>query len=149
MATFHSDFWVAVVAAAPVIALAALLTSGDAIDAKVSLSRRRRLLGARPPTHPDDAELLLRRGGRTNLRSYLASSVNTIIQGLVFMCGLVSLSDQRDAVPRILVVAGQTVGFFLLIDATTAAARTRHMAFHLDEAQSEPGPKDEAAQPSS
>jgi hypothetical protein len=143
---FNADFYVASVAAAPVIALAALLSVSDALDRKVSLTMRRRQLEEHPPKDPDAGELL-EASNRANQRSNLMAAVNAAIQASAFTIGMVSLSQQHDFfVPRMLVAIAQSIGFFLLLEGTTTAAWARHMVFHLDhDVSPDAGSEDEAA----
>jgi LytS/YehU family sensor histidine kinase len=130
---FHESFWVTVGTAAPIIALASVVSIADLMGARDRVSPN---LSSSSSVQGDDwldSELI--RAGRLLIWAYLVGVVNGALQMVTLSIALQSLADGSNVVstivPRIIV----PLGIFLLLVSTsmTVSLRTiqRQMNHHL------------------
>ena len=100
--TPHTDFWVAISTAAPVIALAAIVSIGDVLK-----KMTRSVMGNADPTP-----------NRLLKASYILNVVNIVMQGLILYYSLQSLVTTTDKANTLLIISGTIAGLGLLILAT-------------------------------
>ena len=80
--SYHDSFWIAVAAAAPVVALANTVAIGDAVNFRQ---------GVRNLRAPARSQLLF--DGST---AFVVSVANTVPQAAVLLCALGSLSESKN-----------------------------------------------------
>jgi hypothetical protein len=129
---YHETFWVAVSAAAPVIALAAIVALGDAT---ADASRGRQWMIDHPSwTRPPEKRALVRAGGKAVTNIGLAIGVlcvlNTILQAVVLAFSLSSLASGVDEMPTAVAIAAEVAGIIAVpvpqsLRATLASGETR------------------------
>jgi hypothetical protein len=124
---FHSDFWVAVATSAPVIALAALVTTGSAFDLMARLDGRR--TGRLPPPGLEAASMM-------NILRLVIAGSNVLFQGRLFEAAMTSLSTLRDDMSRGLAVDYESVSFACLLFALVATQATEMLRARSDRSQS-------------
>ena len=114
--TYHKDFWVAVAAAAPIIALATQVgitqsaRSVDSFRSTFSVSR------------PEVFRQLERRGRRIAGFGFLASLGNLFLQTIALFLALLSLAGGGDATPTGFAIALLIIGLVLIMMTATSAA---------------------------
>jgi hypothetical protein len=123
---YHDSLWVTVGAAAPVIALAAIVSISDIFGADERFwdGFRRYLDGADYSTQfmEEIGNMLLvqgRRAGRIGLGSRWIAIINVSLQLAMLAIALVSLADGSNAVSPIVPEIGIPLGVFLLLVSTT------------------------------
>ena len=131
---FHESFWVTVGAAAPIIALASVVSIADLMGARDRVSP-----SLSPPSSSVlgddwlDSELI--RAGRLLIWAYLVGVVNGALQLVTLSMALQSLADGSEVVPTIVPRIMVPLGIFLLLVSTsmTVSLRTiqRQMNHHL------------------
>ena len=131
--SFHESFWVTVGAAAPIIALASVVSIADLMGARDRVSPN---LPTRSSALGDDwldSELI--RAGRLLIWAYLVGVVNGALQMVTLSIALQSLADGSNVVPTIVPRIMVPLGIFLLLVSTsmTVSLRTiqRQMSHHL------------------
>ena len=135
--SFHEPFWVTVGAAAPVVALASVVSIADLMGARDQLSRS---LRAPPALASDwlDSEFI--RAGRLAIGAYLVGIINGALQMVTLSVALQSLADGDNAVPTIVPRIIAPLGIFLLLVSIsmTVSLRTiqRHVSHHVRPGQS-------------
>jgi hypothetical protein len=117
--TFRPDFWVAVATAAPVIALASVVAGREAMTAALRIADLRRVMRRLP--RDEGVSSRIRAAQRQVQASYWIAGVNMSIQTVALLVALLSLSYDRDWLPRLVAVAAEFVGFVLLVLGGTAA----------------------------
>jgi hypothetical protein len=118
-----SDFWVAAAAAAPVIALAAIVTIGDLSKFVDSPAVGRPWSGSRT----EAIAALDRRGTRYVLRLAWITGINVVVQALALAFALISLVDGQSLLPAGFVIAAETIGVLLLLWAVWQDSRIRQV----------------------
>jgi hypothetical protein len=117
-----SDFRVAVAAAAPVIALAAIVTISDLSKFVDSPDLGRPWSGSDPPEPIAALDL---RGTRYVLQLAWVTGINVVAQALALACALISLADGQSFLPAGFVTAAETIGVLLLFRAVWQGKRIR------------------------
>jgi hypothetical protein len=130
---------VTVGAAAPIVALASVVSIADLMGARDQLSRSLRA----PPTLDSDwldSEFI--RAGRLAIGAYLVGIINGALQMVALSMALQSLADGRNVVPTTIPRVIVPLGIFLLLVSIsmTVSLRTihRHVSHHLS---AEPSPQ--------
>ncbi len=126
--TYHESLWVAAAAAAPVIALASVVSFTEAHSRQVILVRER--MGGRaatPHRRPDPA---ISAKPTTNLITALdlVSGANMFLQVLVLNAALMSLALNHDNAPLRLPIWGEPGGLALVIIGGYLSANLRARA---------------------
>jgi hypothetical protein len=124
VATNLSDFWVAAAAAAPVIALAAIVTISDMSKFVDDPTLGRPWSGPEPP---GPIAALDRRGTRYVLQLAWITGINVVVQALALAFALISLVDGQSFLPTGFVIAGETIGVLLLLWAVWQGSRIRQI----------------------
>jgi hypothetical protein len=107
---FNADFWVAVAAAAPVIALSCIVGFKDPIILMANkIAKTARSGSGITAWH-------------LALASYVSNSINIYIQGAVFIISLLSLAGKSPDAPSWLMIALEGFGLYLLSASNIAAA---------------------------
>jgi hypothetical protein len=118
----HESFWIAVAAAAPVIALAAIVALTDTARA-AGLDRYA----------PDGADPDLIRAAQKLLRSgYAAGLVNIVLQAVTLLLALLSLAAGHDQAPLIVAEITAPFGIFLLFAGGMIAIALRIAAGYIE-----------------
>jgi hypothetical protein len=120
--TYHESFWIAVAAAAPVVALAAIVAFTDI--AGISGGRR-----APGDTDPDVIKL----GRRLLWSGYATGLGNVLLQAVMLLLALLSLAAGHDQAPLIVAEVTTPLGVLLLLVASVLAVLERivvHYAEH-------------------
>jgi len=132
---FHESFWVVTGTAAPVIALAVIVSAGDAFRQVLTTDAERR--HAQRNVHPDRAKLSqqddedLLKSHRKMLRFVQAvATFNLLLQAALLAVSLVCLADGANLVPPWLAIAAG-VGGIMLLSSTAYAAVGAHVARNL------------------
>ena len=123
MTTNLSDFWVAAAAAAPVIALAAIVTVSDMSKFVDDPALGRPWSGPRP----EAIAALDRRGTRYVLQLAWITGINVLVQALALAFALISLVDGHSFLPTGFVIAAETIGVLLLLWAVWQGSRVRQI----------------------
>jgi len=112
--TYHESLWVAAAAAAPVIALASIVSVTEARSRQAALVRD--TTRAREATRPGKPDPVVAAQPTLKLIGALdsVSFINIILQFFVLSAALWSLADNRDYAPLRLAVWGEPFGLFLL-----------------------------------
>lgn len=130
---FHESFWVTVGAAAPIIALASVVSIADLMGARDRVSPNLLPSSSVPGDDWLDSELI--RAGRLLIWAYLVGVVNGALQMVTLSMALQSLADGSNVVPTIVPRIMVPLGVFLLLVSTsmTVSLRTiqRQMNHHL------------------
>ena len=111
--SFHESFWVTVGAAAPVIALASVVSIADLMGARDQISRNL----PTPSSALDSAWLdsAVTRAGRLLIWAYLVGVTNGAMQMVALSVALQSLADGNNVVPTIIPGIVAPLGIFLLL----------------------------------
>jgi hypothetical protein len=138
--SFHESFWVTVGVAAPVVALASVVSIADLMGARDQVSRSLRTPSPALDSDWLDSEFI--RAGRLAIGAYLVGIINGALQMVALSLALQSLADGRNVVPTTVPQVMAPLGIFLLLVSIsmTASLRTiqRHVSHHLS---SEPSPQ--------
>lgn len=126
MTTNLSDFWVAAAAAAPVIALAAIVTIGDLSKFVDSPDVGHPWSGDRP----EAIAALDQRGTRYVLQLAWITGINVVAQAAAMAFALISLVDGQSLLPTGFVIAAETIGVLLLLWAVWKGGRVRQITTH-------------------
>jgi hypothetical protein len=105
----HTDFWIVVGTASPVILLAAAVTSGDVILTKVPITNRRE------EKQSEDVPYWI----------YLLSVSGWLVQAVIFIVALQSLADGSDVFPPRVMVIGESIGVLVLGLLSNSVAKVR------------------------
>lgn len=124
---YHETFWIAVTAAAPVIALAAIVAFSDS---SANASRMRQWQVDRPLwTFPDENRDLARAKARTaaGLGQVVAllCVCNTVLQAVVLAFSLSGLASRVDEMPPEVAIAAEVAGLAALASGAVVAAACR------------------------
>ena len=131
--SFHESFWVTVGAAAPVIALASVVSIADLMGARDQISRNL----PTPSPALDNAWLdsAVTRAGRLLIWAYLVGVINGALQMVTLSMALQSLADGNNVVPTIVPGIVAPLGIFLLLVSISMTASLRiiqrQMSHHL------------------
>jgi hypothetical protein len=131
--SFHESFWVTVGAAAPVIALASVVSIADLMGARDQISRNL----PTPSPALDNAWLdsAVTRAGRLLIWAYLIGVINGALQMVTLSMALQSLADGNNVVPTIVPGIVAPLGIFLLLVSISMTASLRiiqrQMSHHL------------------
>lgn len=130
---FHNDFWVVVGTAAPVIALAAVVTSGQTDEFEVrALERYARLVKEHPQAEADEQAILeipapewvgddrwavfrLSPSWEALTAAMYLTPLAVALEVIAFVMAVLSLSSKRDVVWMGLAMAFITTGFIMLV----------------------------------
>jgi hypothetical protein len=137
--SFHESFWVTVGAAAPVIALASVVSIADLMGARDRISRNL-------PTPALDSDWLdseFIRAGRLLIWAYLIGIINGALQMVALSMALQSLADGNSVVPTIVPGILVPLGIFLLLVSTSITVSLRTIQRHVSH-QLSPEPSDES-----
>lgn len=139
--SFHESFWVTVGAAAPVIALASVVSIADLMGARDRVSHNLPIPSPTLNSEWLDSEFI--RAGRLLIGAYLVGIINGALQMVALSMALQSLADSDNVVPTIIPRIMVPLGIFLLLVSIsmTVSLRTiqRHVSHHLS-----PGPSRES-----
>jgi hypothetical protein len=131
--SFHESFWVTVGAAAPVIALASVVSIADLLAARDQISRS--LPTPSPALDSGWLNSAITRAGKLAIWAYLVGIINGALQMVALAMALQSLADGNNVVPTIVPGIVAPLGIFLLLVSTsmTVSLRTiqRQMSHHL------------------
>jgi len=124
-----ADFWVAAAAAAPVIALAGLVSIPDAAVAGNILSREK-------PNYPKVVGTLV--GGRQLLAPpngwiIIYGILNLVVQGFVLIMALLALLDNRPLVAGFWIIVLEGIGLFFLLVAALLAGQVSAVRQQVEE----------------
>lgn len=118
---YHEGFWIAVAAAAPVVALAAIVAFADI--AGISGGRR----------GPPDTDSRIISIGRGVLWSgYAAGLVNVLLQAVMLLLALLSLAAGHDQAPLIIAEIMAPLGILLLLIAGMLAVLERQVIHYAE-----------------
>ena len=139
--SYHESFWIAIAAAAPVIALAAVVSVGDVFRAAERISRTLPHNWTNEDFWTDrddtlDWPTILRTsnvGYRLLRGGYAAGIINGVLQLVALSMALQSLADGNDVVSTLLPDVAVPLGIFLLLVSTTINAALRVDQRRLDE----------------
>jgi hypothetical protein len=139
--SYHESFWIAIAAAAPVIALAAVVSVADLFRAAERISRTLPHDWADKDfwTNKDatsDWPAIIRRtnGAYRLLRGgYAAALINGGLQLVALSMALQSLADGNDVVPTLFPDVAVPLGIFLLLVSTTINALLQIVQRWLDQ----------------
>jgi hypothetical protein len=139
---FHETFWAVTGTAAPVIALAAVVSAGDAdeqVDRMIEAALR---LSVTVHKNHDDLALLdvLQKAGGANLGIIAkVQYVNVVIQAVLLAVSLGSIAYQRDLISRGWAGGGAVVGilFLALVAARTVGVKRYSRAMLRDAQEAE------------
>jgi hypothetical protein len=139
--SFHESFWVTVGAAAPVVALASVVSIADLMGARDQISRN--LPTPSPALDSDwlDSEFI--RAGRLLIGAYLVGIINGALQMVALSMALQSLADGNNVVPTIVPRITVPLGIFLLLVSISMTASLRTIQRHVSHRLS-PGPSHES-----
>ncbi len=115
---FHESYWLAIAAAAPIIALANQITLTETLRTREFFKRVLRSSGL-----PDAIRDIVKPGQRATSYAYWIGGLNMMMQGLVLVLALASLSELRDALPMILGGIGVAGGIGLIVYTSGFSAR--------------------------
>ncbi len=124
--SFHESFWVAAGAAAPVIALAVVVSLNDASQTQFAVgdATDRAFVVA----HRDEKDVLYRsldKRGRSLAALTAAQLVNLVLQAGLLAVSLVSLALHRNLIPAWICVVAPTAGVLLLAYAGLAVTNAQ------------------------
>jgi hypothetical protein len=124
---YQQTFWVAVTAAAPVVALAAIVAFSDST---ANASRMRQFQVDRPLwTFPDEKRDLAQAKARTAAKLgglvALLCVCNTILQAAVLAFSLTGLASHVDEMPPVVAIAAEVAGIAALAGGAVVAATCR------------------------
>lgn len=121
--SFHESFWVTVGAAAPVLALASVVSITDLMGARDQISR------SLPTSSParDSARLdsTITRAGRLLIWAYLVAVINGALQMVALSMALQSLADGNNVVPPIVAGIVAPLGILLLLVSISMTVKLR------------------------
>lgn len=122
---YHEAFWVTTGTAAPVIALASIVSTADALGARDFFTRV--LPGIRPKTadQQDWLDRMVTRVLRLNSWVYLAATVNGFLQMAALTFALTVLALGRDWVSPVVAEVTVPLGVLLLLVTSTLTVRVR------------------------
>ena len=124
---FHEFFWVTVGVAAPVIALASVVSIADLMGARDRVSRN-----LPTPSAPDsdwlDSEFI--RAGRLIFGAYLVGIINGALQMVALSIALESLADGNNVVPTIIPQIMVPLGILLLLVSISMTVSLRTIRRH-------------------
>lgn len=107
--TFHENFWITVGAAAPVVALAAVVSFTDGIRVVESVNDLGRTAKVDWPTK--NAE----RGVTVLASLFVISAANIILQVVALALALTALAQGHNSVAPVLLVVGEPLSVLLLL----------------------------------
>jgi hypothetical protein len=130
---YSENFWVVVGTAAPIIALASVLSYTESLGMSGKFER---------PADSSEQELdrLRRQGSTATYWLWALSGLNIIIQGSALTLALISLADGGNDISPKIVILVPGVGFALLAASSSLSVRTRSLDRRLREAIKK-GPK--------
>ena len=114
---FHETFWAVTGTAAPVIALAAVVSAGDAdeqVDRLIEAALRRSDAVHKNRGDPDLVDVLQKAGGANLGMIAKVQYVNVVIQAVLLAVSLGSIAYQRDLISRGWPGGAAVVGILLL-----------------------------------
>jgi hypothetical protein len=120
----HTDFWVVVGTAAPVIALANLVAIGDGWGLREAFSH-----WAKPQTEVQ--RNWVRQGIRAGIRVYLIGTGNLVVQAFIIAAALTSLESGKDKFPTALAVPVESLGIVACLLSAVMTARWRAIVQHV------------------
>ena len=112
---FHSDFWVLAGTASPVIALAAVVTMGDRLSLRSAANHKE---------GGDEQQIKA-----LNL-AYRLSRINFSLQSVVLGASFLSLDQEKDFFPPIIITCCEIGGMILLGFSSTSIAREKVRTLH-------------------
>ena len=121
--SFHESFWVTVGAAAPVIALASVVSIADLMGTRDQISRNL----PTPSSARDSAWLdsAITRAGKLLIWAYLVAVINGALQMVALSIALQSLADGNNVVPTILPGVVAPLGILLLLVSISMTVKLR------------------------
>jgi hypothetical protein len=124
------DFWVATAAAAPVIALAGLVSITDA--AGVAGTLKRALTESGPV---GNVARSIRQARFYNIYVIIYCIINLVVQGSVLIAALLSLLNDSASIPGLWIIWLESVGFIYLLVIAMMAGRVGAARRQLEEAR--------------
>jgi hypothetical protein len=128
-----SDFWVAIAASAPVIALAGLVSLPDAAVAGAMLKR------AKDEKNKQAERIWLQKLGPQSFWVIIYGIGNLVTQGFVLIVALLALLQGGTPIPGILIVGVEGFGLLLLLVAALLAGQVGAQRQRLEEDHRSPG----------
>jgi hypothetical protein len=115
---FHESYWVAIAAAAPIVALANQITLTEELRTGAFF---RRVLGT--SNLPDAIRPIAERGQRDISFAYWIGGINMVVQVLALVAAFASLSGRHDAAPMLLVGIAVAAGLAAIVFTSGFSAR--------------------------
>jgi hypothetical protein len=106
--SFHSDFWVAIAAAAPVIALSSTVVLSDNFK-----------MGVRATITSYGSSRLWRHIQKLGIRAGMTGLINTLLQSIMLYCSLESLLTEKNYIEPQIALLAEFLGLLLVLVATS------------------------------